>query len=89
MKGITDASQVGRDPSSSLRAKRSNPGQHAPTLERCGAAPLAMTKRDERPADEIENRPLWQRLAWMAAIWAGSVAVLGTVAMLIRWWLGV
>jgi len=25
----------------------------------------------------------------MAAIWAGSVAVLGAVAMVIRWWLGV
>ena len=31
--------------------------------------------------------PLWQRLAWMAAIWAGSVAALGMVGVLIRWWL--
>lgn len=31
-----------------------------------------------------EIAPLWKRLAWMAAIWAGSVAVLGTVASLIR-----
>jgi len=28
--------------------------------------------------------PLWKRLAWMAAIWAGSVAALGVVAFLIR-----
>ena len=33
------------------------------------------------------SSPLWKRLAWMAAIWAGSVAVLGAVASLIRWWL--
>ncbi|MXO70933.1 DUF2474 family protein [Alteraurantiacibacter buctensis] len=34
-----------------------------------------------------ENRPLLVRLAWMAGIWATSVAVLGLVAMVIRWWL--
>lgn len=28
--------------------------------------------------------PLWKRLAWMAAIWAGSVSVLGVVAYAIR-----
>lgn len=31
--------------------------------------------------------PWWKRLAWLAAIWAASVAVLGTVAGVIRWWL--
>ena len=31
--------------------------------------------------------PLWRRLLWLLAIWAASVAVLGVVASLIRWWL--
>jgi hypothetical protein len=28
--------------------------------------------------------PLWRRLAWMAAIWAASVLVLGVVTGVIR-----
>ncbi len=31
--------------------------------------------------------PLWKRLGWMAAIWLGSVAVLGVIASIIRFWL--
>jgi hypothetical protein len=37
---------------------------------------------------EAESRPLWKRLAWMAAIWAASVAALGVVAGLLRLWIG-
>jgi hypothetical protein len=37
---------------------------------------------------EAEGRPLWKRLAWMAAIWAASVAVIGAVAGLLKLWIG-
>lgn len=39
--------------------------------------------------DEPQDRPLWQRLGWMFAIWLGSVTVLGIVASVIRFWLKV
>jgi hypothetical protein len=32
--------------------------------------------------------PLWKRLAWMAAIWAARVALLGVVAGVLRLWIG-
>ncbi len=38
-------------------------------------------------AERAEATPLWRRLAWMAAIWATSVAALGAVAMVIKAWL--
>ncbi|CAH0495830.1 DUF2474 family protein [Novosphingobium sp. CECT 9465] len=38
-------------------------------------------------AEQAEAKPLWQRLGWMAAIWLGSVLVLGVVGGVIRFWL--
>ena len=43
-----------------------------------------MPRLPELPAD---RQPLWRRLAWFAAIWGASVAVLGTVAFVLRRWL--
>jgi hypothetical protein len=31
--------------------------------------------------------PWWKRLAWFVALWTAGVAVVGTVAYFIRWWL--
>jgi hypothetical protein len=35
-------------------------------------------------ADITDPGPLWKRLAWFAGIWAGSVALLGVVAWVLR-----
>lgn len=32
-------------------------------------------------------RSLWKRLAWFAALWIGSVAVIGAVAFILRLWI--
>jgi hypothetical protein len=39
------------------------------------------------PGPHGDQRPLWQRVGWMVAIWAGSVLALGVVAGVIRMWL--
>jgi hypothetical protein len=37
-----------------------------------------------KPPESDLSAPLWKRLAWMAGIWALSVAALGAVAWIIR-----
>ena len=32
--------------------------------------------------------PWWQRLAWFVGLWAAGVLVVGSVAYLIRYWIG-
>lgn len=33
------------------------------------------------------GRPLWRRLMWFVAIWAGSILALGVVATILKTWL--
>lgn len=32
--------------------------------------------------------PLWKRLAWFVALWAAGLAAVGTLAWLLRLWIG-
>ncbi|MEE4345068.1 DUF2474 domain-containing protein [Pseudomonas alliivorans] len=41
-------------------------------------------KNSMHDPDPALNKPLWQRLAWLAGIWAGSVLALFIVASLMR-----
>lgn len=39
----------------------------------------------ETPDKNLQDAPLWQRLGWFGAIWAGSILALSLVAWIIRW----
>ncbi|HEX2793289.1 MAG TPA: DUF2474 domain-containing protein [Croceicoccus sp.] len=41
----------------------------------------------QHPGARGDARPLWQRLGWLALIWAVSVAVLGALAAVLRLWI--
>ena len=43
--------------------------------------------KDPRPEEAPREAALWKRVGWMALIWAGSVASLGVVSLMLRWWL--
>lgn len=47
--------------------------------------PALKQRSDSANSDTVS--PLWRRLAWMVAIWAMSVAVLGVVGYILRLWL--
>lgn len=32
--------------------------------------------------------PLWKRLAWFVALWAAGLAAVGTLAWVLRLWIG-
>jgi len=42
---------------------------------------------DTPPSRPPLHRPLWQRLLWFVGLWAASVAVVGTVAYILRLWI--
>ncbi|AKJ97988.1 hypothetical protein RL74_16935 [Pseudomonas fluorescens] len=45
---------------------------------------MHMAKPDLKDIEAAERKPLWQRLGWLAMIWAGSVLALFIVASLMR-----
>lgn len=37
---------------------------------------------------DADAQPLWKRLLWLVLYWLGGVAVVGALAVTIRFWLG-
>jgi cytochrome d ubiquinol oxidase subunit II len=50
---------------------------------------LGVPRQGGRPRVSLmrAREPLWKRFSWMVAIWAGSVAALGAVSLILRLWL--
>lgn len=38
--------------------------------------------------DHPEPGTIWHRLLWFVALWVAGVLAVGSVAMLLRWWIG-
>jgi hypothetical protein len=42
---------------------------------------------EEAPSGDSPPSTMLKRIGWLALIWAVSVAALGVVSLIIRWWL--
>ena len=70
-------------PGGGVGADPADPALHRVQLLRfsrqgAGRCPLSLGRR-------LRTRPLWQRLAWFVALWAGGVIAVTTVATVLRW----
>ena len=45
-----------------------------------------MMKEMHKPSD-VDLLPMWQRIAWMAGIWALSVGAMALISWLIKLWI--
>jgi hypothetical protein len=43
---------------------------------------------EPRLEEPEQGRSLLARLAWLGVYWLASIALLGAVAMILRWWIG-
>ncbi len=61
-----------------------SPGNPAATRPKTLSGEMGSTMAEEMPrASPADLLPVWQRIAWMAAVWFASVALLGLASWLI------